>query len=176
VSTPLTVVPGRVPAVVAHALLPYEQSVIAVRQHPAVLVAPTLAAVGGLIAASVLSFLNLSGAALGVIWAVCGLALLYWLLCLARWPVSYFAVTSQRLLLIRGFMSRDVITIPLSRATELALRRPGLGRLLGYGHFIVYGAGPRLAIRRANYMPYPEQLYIEVVGLIYKDPVADEDG
>jgi membrane protein YdbS with pleckstrin-like domain len=175
VSTSLTVVPDRIPAVVAHALLPYEQRIISARQHPAVLIAPSLAAVGGLITASVLSFLNLSGVALGIIWFVWGLALLYWLLCLARWPVSYFAVTSQRLLLVRGFLSRDVVTVPLSKATELGLRRSFLGRLFGYGHFILYGADPRQAIRHANFMPYPEQIYLEVVGRIFKDPGSDDD-
>ena len=174
-STPLAVVPDHIPPVVAHALLPYEQRIIAVRQHPAVLVTPSLAAVGGLITASVLSFLNLNGDALGIIWSVWGLALLYWLLCLARWPVSYFAVTSERLLLVKGFLSRDVVTVPLSKATELGLRRSFMGRLLGYGHFILYGAGPRQAIRHANFMPYPEQLYLEVVGLIFKDPGSDDD-
>jgi Bacterial PH domain len=174
-STPLTIVPDRVPAVVAHALLPYEQSIISMRQHPAVLVAPSLAAIGGLIAASVLSFLNLSGGALGIIWSVWGLAFLYWLLCLARWPVSYFVVTSQRLLLLRGFLSRDVVTVPLSKATELGLRRWFFGRLLGYGHFTLYGTDPRQAIRHANFMPYPEQLYLEITGQIFKDPGSDDD-
>jgi hypothetical protein len=145
------------------------------RQHPGVLVNPSLAAIGGLITASVLSFLNLRGDVLGIIWSVWGLAFLYWLLCLARWPVSYFAVTSQRLLLVRGFLGRDVVAVPLSKATELGLRRTFLGRLLGYGHFILYGADPRQPIRHAKFMPYPEQLYLEVVGLIFKDPESDDD-
>jgi len=145
------------------------------RQHPGVLVAPSLAAIGGLIAALVLTFQNLSGDVLGIIWSVWGLALLYWLVCLARWPVSYFAVTSQRLLLVRGFLGRDVVSVSLTKATELGLRRTALGRLLGYGHFILYGAGPRQPIRHANFMPYPEQLYLEVIGLIFKDPGSGDD-
>jgi len=164
-----------VPPVVASALLPHERKVITTLQHPAALVTPSLMAVGGLIAASVLSFLNLSGEALGIIWSLCGLTLPYWLLCLARYPVTYFVVTGQRLILVRGFMRRDIVTVPLSRAVELGLRRSLLGRLLGYGAFILYGAGARQAIRRVNFIPYPEQLYLEIIGLIFKDPGSGDD-
>ncbi len=167
--TRLTAVPDRTPPVIARVLLPYEQQVLSVRQHPAVLVAPTLAAGGGLIAAAVLSFLGLSGEALAITWSVWGLALVYWLSCLARWPASHFAVTNQRLLIVRGLLRRDVWTVPLSRATELGLRRSLSGRVLGYGQFILDGAEARQAIRSVNFMPYPEQLYLEITGLIFID-------
>jgi len=165
-----------VPPVVARVLVPHERRVITARQHPAVLLAPSLVASGGLFAAAVLSFLNLSGVALAIIWFLWGLTLLCWLLCLARYPVSYFVVTGQRLLLVRGFMRRDVITVPLSRATELGLRRSLLGRLLGYGELILYSADARQAIRHVNFIPYPDQFYLEIAGLVFKDPgTADDD-
>lgn len=165
----------RVPPVIARALLPHERRVITARPHPAVLFAPSLVAVGGLVVAAILSFLNLSDVTLGIIWFLWGLALLYLLLCLARYPAAYFVVTSQRLLLVRGFMKRDVITVPLFIATELGLRRSFPGRLLGYGEFILYGANARQAIRHVNFVPYPEQLYLEIAGLIFKDPGTDDD-
>lgn len=168
-------VPDRTPPAVASVLLPYERGVISVRQHPAVLVAPSLAAVGGLIAASVLSFLNLSSDALAITWSIWGLVFLYWLTCLARWPVSHFAVTSMRLLVVRGLLRRDVWTVPLSKATQLGLRRSFSGRLFGYGQFILDGAEARQAIRSVNYMPYPELLYLEITGLIFRNPGDDGD-
>lgn len=167
--------PDQIPPVVKSALLPYERLVISVRQHPAVLFAPSLAAAGGLIAASVLSFLSLSGDALAITWSVWGLVVLYWLSWVARWPVSHFVVTSQRVLLVRGFLTRDIVTVPLSRAVELGLRRSFLGRVLGYGQFILYGAGVRQAIRNVNFVPYPEQIYLEVIGLIFRDPDPADD-
>ena len=85
--TRLTVASDRPHSVIARVLLPYEREVLSVRQHPAILVAPSLAVVGGLIAASVLSFQNLSGDALAIVWSTWGLVLLYWLSCLARWPL-----------------------------------------------------------------------------------------
>ena len=167
--TRLTSLTDGTPPAVAHVLLPYERAVITVRQHPGVLFAPSLAAVGGLVAVVVLSFLSLSGAALAIIWSVWGLAFLYWLSCLARWSASHFAVTNQRLLIVRGLLRRDVWTVPLSRATQLGLRRSFWGRVLGYGQFVLDGAEARQAIRSVNFMPYPEQLYLEIIGLIFVD-------
>jgi hypothetical protein len=158
------------PPIVARVLLPHERRVVTVRYHPAVLFVPSLAAFGGLIAAAVLSFLNLGADALAIVWSFWGLALLYWLLSIARYRVALFVVTSQRLLLITGFVTRDIQTVPLIKALQLGLRRSFMGRLLGYGRFVLDGADARYGIRNVNFLPYPEQLYLEVMGLIFKDP------
>lgn len=56
--------------------------------------------------------------------------------------------------------------VPLSMLTDLAFRRSWAGRLLGYGTFIV--TTPR-GVKKIRFLPYPEQLYLEVCGLIFKD-------
>lgn len=167
------VVPDRLPPVVARVLLPHEKRVITVRYHPAALIVPSLTSFGGLIAAAVLSFMNLSGDALAIVWSCWGLALVYWLLSVARYRVAVFVVTSQRLLLVTGFVTRDIQTIPLIKAVQLGLRRSFMGRLLGYGRFVLDGADARYGIRNVNFLPYPEQLYLEVMGMIFKDPGDD---
>lgn len=167
------VLPDRLPPVVARVLLPHERRVVTVRYHPGALVVPSLAAFGGLIAAAVLSFMNLSGDALAIIWSFWGLAFVFWLLSVARYRVAVFVVTSQRLLLVTGFVTRDILTIPLTKVVQLGLRRSFMGRLLGYGQFVLDGADARYGIRNVNFLPYPEQLYLEVMGLIFKEP--DED-
>jgi hypothetical protein len=175
VSIRVDVVPAKIPPIVDSILMPSERRVITVRLHPAMLVGPTLAVIGGLIAASVLSFLNLGVGALAITWAAWGFTVLYSLARLARWPASYFIVTDVRFVLIRGILARDVVTVPLARATNLALRRSFAGRLFGYGEFVLYGAVSRQAIRNVKFLPYPEQLYLEVMGLIFKDPHNDDD-
>jgi len=52
--------------------------------------------------------------------------------------------------------------------TELA------GRLLGYGSLAARSGGGRRLFPRVRHLPYPEQLYIEVCGLIFKDPGGDD--
>jgi hypothetical protein len=159
----------RVPPTVERHLLPHERHVLTVRFHPAVLLAPFAAAGGGLIAASVLSFLNLSGDALAITWSAWGLVMLHALWRAARWLEEYFVVTPQRVLVIRGYLTRDVLTVPVSAAAEFRFRRSFLGRLLGYGQFTFEGGAADWGIRTVSFLPYPEQLYLEVMGLIFKD-------
>jgi len=70
--------------------------------------------------------------------------------------------------------------MPLAKVTDMSFRRSALGRLLGYGEFIVESAGKEQALHTINFLPYPEQLYLEVCGLLFPDAVAetqqDQDG
>ena len=47
-----------------------------------------------------------------------------------------------------------------------------LGRLLGYGTFIIRSADRDEKIR---YLPYPEQLYLKVTGILNPDPHDNDD-
>jgi hypothetical protein len=51
----------------------------------------------------------------------------------------------------------------------MSFQRTTIGRILGYGEFIVESAGQDQALRNVRFIPYPEQLYLEVCGLIFKD-------
>jgi membrane protein YdbS with pleckstrin-like domain len=166
-----------VPSVVNRHLLPFERQVISIHRHPAVLVLPFLAAAGGLIAASVLSALSaLSGDALLLTWLLWGLAVLYAAWKLADWLVSYYVVTGHRMMLIKGFLARDVAMVPLALVVDMRFRRSALGRLLGYGQFILESSGRNQGMRTLNFLPYPEQLYLEVCGLIFREVPEDEGG
>ena len=47
--------------------------------------------------------------------------------------------------------------------------------LLGYGEFIVESAGQDQSLRNVDHLPYPEQLYLEVCGLIFKEKEESTD-
>jgi uncharacterized membrane protein YdbT with pleckstrin-like domain len=149
-----------VPASVYKHLLPHERQVITVRFHPAVLLRPVAEVLGGLAMAMVLTLVVFShnGIALLVIW-------LLWLILVSRllykiycWLEDYFVVTSQRLLLTTGLWTRTVNMMPLSKVTDMSFQRSMLGRILGYGEFIVESAGQDQALRQVGHLPYPEQL------------------
>lgn len=165
-----------VPASVYKHLLPHERQVITVRFHPAVLLRPVAEVLGGLALAMVLTLVLFShnGIALLVIW-------LLWLILVSRllfkiycWLEDYFVVTSQRLLLTTGIWTRTVNMMPLSKVTDMSFQRSMLGRILGYGEFIVESAGQDQALRQVGHLPYPEQLYLEVCGLIFKGGDSDD--
>jgi hypothetical protein len=57
----------------------------------------------------------------------------------------------------------------------MTFQRSGIGRILGYGKFILESAGQDQALTDVDYLPYPEQLYLEVCGLIFKDKEESPD-
>jgi uncharacterized membrane protein YdbT with pleckstrin-like domain len=159
-----------VPAEVNRYLLPHERSCIAVRKHPAELAGPLILAVGGLVAAGELTRRSVRPK---IVWGGYLSVLLYSLERVAAWQSTYFAVTDLRMVLVSGFMVRKVAMMPLARVTDMSFRRSALGRLLGYGEFIVESAGEEQALRSIDFLPYPEQLYLEVCGLVFPGAEAD---
>lgn len=160
-----------VPAKINKYLLPHERQVISVHQHPAVLIRPVLEVLAGLIIAGWLTIAIAHGnkAAVLVIWILWAIVLLRLLWKVYEWSENYFVITSQRLLMSEGFLTHKVNMMPLAKVTDMSFQRSAMGRLLGYGEFIVESAGQNQALRIVDHLPYPEQLYLEVCGLIFKD-------
>jgi membrane protein YdbS with pleckstrin-like domain len=160
-----------VPASVNKYLLPHERQVISVHEHPAVLIGPIALVLLGLAIAGVLSNYAAKGntTAILIIWGL-WVVLLGWLgVKIWEWAVNYFVVTSKRLILAKGVVVRNVGMLPLAKVTDMSFRRSTTGRFLGYGEFIVESAGQDQALRNVKFIPYPEQLYLEVCGLIFKE-------
>jgi uncharacterized membrane protein YdbT with pleckstrin-like domain len=164
-----------VPTSVNKYLLPHERQVITVRQHPAVLIRRIVEALVGLALAGFLSGTLAHGNnyAILVIWGLWAVLLVRLIVKVFEWSVNYFVVTSQRMLLASGVITRKVNMVPLAKVNDMTFQRSTLGRLLGYGQFIVESAAQDQALKIVDYLPYPEQLYLEVCGLIFKG--KDED-
>jgi membrane protein YdbS with pleckstrin-like domain len=160
-----------VPASVNRYLLPHERQVISVHEHPAVLIGPIALVLLGLAIAGVLSNYVAHGntTAILIIWGLWVVLLLWLGVRIWDWAVNYFVVTSHRLILARGVVVRNVGMLPLAKVTDMSFRRTTIGRILGYGEFIVESAGQDQALRNVKFIPYPEQLYLEVCGLIFKE-------
>jgi len=150
-------------------LLPHEQEVITVRKHPAVLLAPVAWAVVGLALAALLTetVLRHDSGLTWIIWAAWGIVFLRFLWAAVNWGVDYFVVTSHRFIETSGLLSRKVAMMPLVKVTDMTFERSFLGRMLGYGTFILESAGQDQALSKVDHIPYPEQLYLEVCSLIF---------
>ena len=166
-----------VPGSVNRYLLPNERQVICVHQHPAVLIRPIIEVLIGLAIAAWMSSSIAHGndTVILVIWILWAILLLRLLWKVFEWTENYFVVTSQRLLLSEGFLTHTVKMMPLAKVTDMSFQRSAMGRLFGYGEFIVESAGQNQALRNVDHLPYPEQLYLEVCGLIFeeKEEAAD---
>src|SRR5258708_11702178 len=153
------------PAAVNRYLLPNEQQVSAVGRHRVVLIGRRVAALAGLLAAAVLTATVLHGdePVITAVWIA-------WLVLFGRmiwkainWAVDFFVVTSHRILLTSGVLTRKVAMMPLTKVTDMSFQRSFAGRLLGSGEFIVESAGQDQALRTIDQIAYPKQLYPEVV-------------
>jgi len=166
-----------VPVSVNKYLLPHERQVITVHQHPAVLVGPIFQVLVGLAIAGWLSstVAHSNGTVIFVIWIIWGLVFLRLAWKVFEWSVTYFVVTSQRFVLATGVVTRKVNMMPLAKVTDMSFQRSPMGRILGYGEFILESAGQDQALSNVDYLPYPEQLYLEVCGLIFKDKDESPD-
>jgi uncharacterized membrane protein YdbT with pleckstrin-like domain len=166
-----------VPASVNRYLLPHERQVITVHQHPAILIRPIFEVLIGLAIAGWLSnsVANGNGTVLLVIWVIWGIVFLRLVVKVFEWGETYFVVTSQRFLLATGIVTRKVNMMPLAKVTDMSFQRSAMGRILGYGEFILESAGQDQALTNVGYLPYPEQLYLEVCGLIFKDKEESPD-
>ena len=85
------------------------------------------------------------------------------------WLSRYLVITSHRILLVSG--SGVTLEMQLAEVKDVRLIRSIGGRLLGYGTLIF--DSERLV---ADSIPYPEQLYLEILGMVYRDPDADREG
>ena len=93
----------------------------------------------------------------------------------ATWSVDYFVITNQRMLLTTGLLNRKVAMMPLAKVTDMSFRRSINGRMLGYGEFVLESAGQDQAFRVVPFLPYPEQLYLEVCSMIFPNKDESDD-
>jgi uncharacterized membrane protein YdbT with pleckstrin-like domain len=158
-----------VPASVNRYLLPHERQVITVHQHPALLIRPIFEVLIGLAIAGWLSnsVAHGNGTALLVIWIIWGLVLLRLVVKVFEWVETYFVVTSQRFIFATGIVTRKVNMMPLAKVTDMSFQRSAMGRLLGYGEFILESAGQDQALSTVEYVPEPEAIYLEISSVAF---------
>ena len=166
---------AKTPVAINKYLLPREIQVATVRQHPAVLISPSAQALGGLLVAGIVTATLIHGLLATIIWVAWLFLFLRLVWKAVNWSVDYFVVTSERLLLTTGFLTRNVNMMPLSKVTDMSFRRTFAGRLLGYGEFIVESAGQDQALRNVEFIPYPEQLYLLICGMLFPTSAPDPD-
>ncbi len=128
-----------------------------VHRHPVRLIVPVLT----ILAATGLFLLmpaavKLIGAGYLVLLGV-GLAMIGWSL----WRIhseymDRFVVTNMRVFRVHGVFTQHVATMPLQRILDIAVERPFMGRLLGYGHFVFESAAQDQGLRDIRYVGRPE--------------------
>lgn len=84
-----------------------------------------------------------------------------------EWSLDWFVISDRRFLLVTGVLARQVDMMPLSKVTDMRYERSLLGRMLGYGKFVLESAGQDQALHTIDYLPEPDQLYVQVCELLF---------
>jgi hypothetical protein len=161
---------GVIPADVYRYLLPSERSIIVVRRNPVV-----LARTACLLAANVTVFaLSAADVIPGGTGVLTFFGVLLPLSCylvyhsIRAWLRAYIVITSARIMLVNLQWKHPLVVIPLADAYDMTYVRTLIpGRIAGYASFLLKQSGPRRRPRKIRYLPYPEQLYLEVSGLLF---------
>lgn len=154
---------------VARYLAPQEVEVVSVRLHPSVLIPPLITGIGGLFAAIAVTPVVGDDGALGlVIWLFTALLLVQLARAVIRWLSEYVVITQLRVFRCSG--AGITSSSPLKQVDDVRITRSPAGRLLGFGTLIFDSA--HIAI---DNIPYPDQVYLEIYGLIHPARPGGDD-
>ncbi|MCM3555858.1 PH domain-containing protein [Janibacter melonis] len=158
-------------------LLPGETPVAEIRHHAIVLLKPALAVVG---ATAVAGWLDVSTSdsgsrVLSFVWLV-WLAVVLWALWQwVEWRHTRVVATDKRVVLFEGWINHKVSMMPLKKVTDMGYERSLVGRVLGYGTFILESAGQDQALSRIAFVPDPDENYRAICSVVFGVVPGEED-
>jgi Bacterial PH domain len=150
-------------------VLPGERVVLTRRSHWAKLLEPSLTTLVGFVVVAWL--VDVAGTAVGDrsewlwwLW-VALVARLVWRV--LDWRNEWFVATDKRMLLLYGLVTHKVSMMPLVKVTDMRFSRSIVGRVLGYGEFLLESAGQDQALGRISWVADPDTTYRELCGIIF---------
>lgn len=160
-------------------LLPGETPAAEIRYHPIVLIKPALVVLAATVIAVWLD-LSVSIAHSGIltyVWVLWVGAVLWagwqWI----EWRHTQVVATDKRIVLFEGWINHKVSMMPLKKVTDMGYQRSILGRLLGYGTFVLESAGQDQALSQISFVPSPDENYRAICAVVFglADPTRDDD-
>jgi uncharacterized membrane protein YdbT with pleckstrin-like domain len=167
----------KMPQAIVEYLMPQEDVVVAVRQHPIAIAKPGLLIVAGLAAAAAVTTVGSVGSKIHLLAWLLFLVLLAWAAWkIIDWRYTYFIITENRLMLVTGVFSKNIGMMPLAKVTDMRLERSPTARALGYGKFVIESAGQEQALHDVPFVPYAKQLYQEILAMIFPKKPSGRPG
>ncbi|MFJ6133152.1 PH domain-containing protein [Janibacter terrae] len=159
-------------------LLPGETPVAEIRHHRIVLLKPAVAVLASLALCLWLdiSVSDADAGILGYVWllwfGVVAWAAWQWI----EWRHTRVVATDKRIVLFEGWINHKVSMMPLKKVTDMGYERPLLGRILGYGTFVLESAGQDQALSSIRFVPDPDDNYRAICSVVFgMGPIDDDD-
>ncbi len=167
----------KLPATVVTYLMPDEAVFVGVRKHPIVVLWPVVLILAGLVGALALTTGGTGSSGFHLVIWLLFLVLVAWAgWKIIDWRLTYFVITENRLLLVTGVFSKSIGMMPMAKVTDMRLELTPLGRTFGYGKFVIESAGQEQALRDVPFVPYANQLYQEILAMIFPKKPSGRPG
>ena len=66
-----------------------------------------------------------------------------------------FVITNMRVFRVHGILTRHIATMPITRILDISVKRPIIGRIFGFGHFIFESAAQDQGLREIRFVGSP---------------------
>lgn len=67
-----------------------------------------------------------------------------------------FVITNMRVFRVHGVIVTHLATMPLSRILDISVKKPLIGRVFGYGHFVFESAAQEQGLRHIRFVGSPD--------------------
>jgi uncharacterized membrane protein YdbT with pleckstrin-like domain len=147
-----------------------ERIVIDVRRHWTVLLDPFLQLIGVILAAALLGTIGSPSSGTDVLDTFLSVVTIYFVFRFlfkgVEWYANRVVVTNQRFIEVRGILTREVASMPLTKVTDLKYVRSLAGRIFNYGELVLESAGQQQAISSIDHLAHPDEFYRDVTTLL----------
>ncbi len=162
-------------------LIEGEEIVLSMRTHAKALILPAvalivLAALGGFIT-SIIPESSAEKWVVIAVWAAVAVGMIAWsVLPFIRWITTEYTITSRRVLLTSGILTRTGRAIPLQRINDVTFEKQLLDRMLGCGTLVVSDATEQSGMRLTD-VPRIEWVHRRLTDLVFgQQDGRDDDG
>jgi hypothetical protein len=137
-----------------------------VRHHWVAYVRPAIEGLGAVLLLLLAPFVNVNVAWFFLLVAfVLGSHALW---CAVREIRDRFVITNMRVFRVHGVLAQHLATMPLSRILDISVKKPLLGRLLGYGHFCFESAAQEQGLRDIRYVGRPDERDLSIQRVVQR--------
>ena len=79
-----------------------------------------------------------------------------------------FVITNMRVFRVHGIFNQHLATMPMTRILDIAVHKPFIGRIFGYGHFVFESAAQGQGLREIRFVGHPDERDLTIQRVIQR--------